>query len=453
VSRRIHLNAFAMNCAGHQSAGLWRHPRDEGFRYTDIEHWVGLARVLEDAGFDALFLADVLGIYDVYGGSRDGALRAGTQVPLGDPMLPVPAMAAATSRLGFGITVSVSYEHPYALARRFTTLDHLTKGRVAWNVVTGYLASAAANLGLGDQLAHDQRYEMAEEYLEVCYKLWEGSWSDDAVVRDAERGVYTDPAKVHDIGHHGTWFDVPGPFLCEPSAQRTPAIFQAGASPRGLAFAGRHAEAVFVSGPSTTVVAKSVAGIRAAAAEAGRDPESVTVFVQLAPVVAETSEAARAQYEEYLAVASTEGALALFGGWTGLDLSGVDPHEPLRHVETDAGRSALASFTSDDPDREWTLAEVTAHLAVGGRGPVAVGSPGEVADEMERWVDETGADGFNLAYAVTPGTFVDVAELVVPELRRRGRMPATPTGGTLREVLGAAGPRVADSHPAAAYRR
>ena len=211
MSRRIHLNAFAMNCAGHQSAGLWRHPRDEGFRYTDVEHWVDLARVLEDAGFDALFLADVLGIYDVYGGSRDGALRAGTQVPLGDPMLPVPAMAAATSRLGFGITVSVSYEHPYALARRFTTLDHLTKGRVAWNVVTGYLASAAANLGLGEQLAHDQRYEMAEEYLEVCYKLWEGSWEDDAVVRDAERGVYTDPAKVHDIGHHGSWFDVPGP--------------------------------------------------------------------------------------------------------------------------------------------------------------------------------------------------------------------------------------------------
>ncbi|GLZ47765.1 N5,N10-methylene tetrahydromethanopterin reductase [Actinomycetospora sp. NBRC 106375] len=453
MSRRIHLNAFAMNCAGHQSAGLWRHPSDEGFRYTDVEHWVDLARVLEDAGFDALFLADVLGIYDVYGGSRDAALRAGTQVPLGDPMLPVPAMAAATSRLGFGITVSVSYEHPYALARRFATLDHLTKGRVGWNVVTGYLASAAANLGLGDQLPHDQRYEMAEEYLEVCYKLWEGSWEDDAVVRDAERGVYTDPAKVHDVAHHGTWFDVPGPFLCEPSPQRTPTIFQAGASSRGQAFAGRHAEAVFVSGPSTTVVAKSVAGIRAAAAEAGRDPESVTIFVQLAPVVAPTAAEARKRYDEYLAVASQEGALALFGGWTGLDLGGLDPHEPLRHVETDAGRSALASFTTDDPDREWTLAEVTAHLAVGGRGPVVVGSPTEVADAMEHWVDETGADGFNLAYAVTPGTFVDVARLVVPELRRRGRMPAIPPAGTLREVLGGAGPRAAKDHPAAGHRR
>ena len=457
MPRRIHLNAFAMNCAGHQSAGLWRHPDDQGFRYTDLDHWIGLARTLEDAGFDALFLADVLGIYDVHGGSRDAALRAGTQVPLGDPMLLVPALAAATSRLGFGVTVSVSYEHPYALARRFTTLDHLTKGRVAWNVVTGYLSSAAANLGLGEQLPHDERYAMAEEYLEVCYKLWETSWDEDAVVRDAGRGVYTDPARVHDVAHHGTWFDVPGPFLCEPSPQRTPAIFQAGASSRGKAFAGRHAEAVFVSGPSTGVVAKSVAGIRAAVAEAGRDPESVTIFVQLAPVVAPTSSEARELYESYLAAASREGAMALFGGWTGLDLADVPPDEPLRHVHTEAGQTALASFTTDDPDspnkdNEWTIDEIAAHLAVGGRGPVAVGSPTEVADEMERWIDETGADGFNLAYAVTPGTFEQVATLVVPELRRRGRMPATPATGTLREVLGGKGPRADASHPAGALR-
>jgi long-chain alkane monooxygenase len=453
VPRRIHLNAFAMNCAGHQSAGLWRHPDDRGHDYTDVHAWVRLARTLEDAGFDALFLADVLGVYDVYGGSRDAAVRAGAQVPLGDPMLPVPAMAAATSRLGFGVTVSVSYEHPYALARRFTTLDHLTGGRVAWNVVTGYLESAAANLGLGAQLPHDERYAMAEEYLEVCYRLWEASWEEDAVVRDKQRGVYTDPAKVHDIAHHGRFFDVPGPFLCEPSPQRTPVIFQAGASAAGKAFAGRHAEAVFVSGPSTTVVARSVAGIRAAVAEAGRDPESVTIFIQLAPVVAETTEAARARYEEYLAVSSREGAMALFGGWTGLDLADVPPDEPLRHVATNAGQTALASFTVDDPDREWTIAEIAAHLAVGGRGPVAVGSPTEVADEMERWVDETGADGFNLAYAVTPGTFEQVAELVVPELRRRGRMPAAPPTGTLREVLGGPGPRAAADHPAGRLRR
>jgi long-chain alkane monooxygenase len=451
VRRSIHLNAFAMNCAGHQSAGLWRHPDDQGHRYTDLEHWTELARVLDRAGFDALFLADVLGVYDVYGGSRDAAVRAGTQIPLGDPLLLVPAMAAATSRLGFGVTVSTSYEHPYALARRFTTLDHLTKGRVGWNVVTGYLPSAAANLGLPHR-PHDERYAIADEYLEVCYKLWEASWEEDAVVRDAERGVYTDPSKVHDIDHHGTWFDVPGPFLCEPSPQRTPVIFQAGASSSGTAFAGRHAEAVFVSGPSTAIVARQVAGIREAAASAGRDPDSLTVYVQLAPVVAPSRAEAQERYDAYRAASSREGALALFAGWTGVDLSEIPPDRPLRYVETDAGRTALASFTTDDPDREWTVAEIADHLAVGGRGPVAVGSPTDVADELEHWVDETGADGFNLAYATTPGTFVDVAELVVPELRRRGRMPAEAPSGSLREVIGGAGPRVPDDHPAAAHR-
>lgn len=432
-SPRIHLNAFAMMCAGHQSPGLWQHPADGGFRYTDLDHWTSLARLLDDAGFDALFLADVLGVYDVAGGSRDAAVRAGIQIPLGDPMLPVSAMAAVTSSLGFGVTVSTSYEHPYALARRFTTLDHLTKGRVGWNVVTGYLASAAANLGLGEQVAHDQRYEQADEYLEVCRRLWRESWEDDAVVRSG--GTYTDPAKVHDIAFHGRWYDVPGPFLCEPSPQRSPVIFQAGASPRGLAFAGRHAEAVFISGPSTTVLAGQVDRLRSAVSDAGRDPASVTVFCQLAPVVAATSAEADALYAEYLASFSLEGALALFAGWTGLDLTGIDPDQPLRYVESDAGRSALASFTTDDPTREWTVGEVARHLAVGGRGPVAVGSGAEVADQMEHWVDETGADGFNLAYAVIPGTFEQVAEHVVPELRRRGRMPAAPVPGTLRERL------------------
>ena len=456
MPRRIHLNAFAMTCAGHQSAGLWRHPDDRGYRYTDLDHWVELARLLDGAGFDALFLADVLGVYDVYGGSRDAAVRAGAQVPLGDPMMAVSAMAAATARLGFGVTVSVSYEHPYALARRFATLDHLTKGRVAWNVVTGYLESAAANLGLRRQLAHDERYELAEEYLEVCYKMWEGSWEDDAVVRDAERGVYTDPSKVHDVDHHGAYFDVPGPFLCEPSPQRTPVIFQAGASSRGLAFAGRHAEAVFVSGPTTTVVRRSVTALREQVAALGRDPESVTVYAQLTPVVAATEAAAREKYRSYLAAGSREGALALFGGWTGLDLADVPPGEPLRYVDSDAGRSALAAFTVDDPDREWTAGQVAEHLTLGGRGPVAVGGPEQVADEMERWIDETGADGFNLAYAVTPGTFADVAEHVVPELRRRGRMPAELPGSTLRQTLAGdrgAGPRLAPDHAGAAHRR
>lgn len=449
---RIFLNAFDMACVGHQSAGLWRHPDDQGYRYRELGYWTELARILEAGGFDALFLADVLGVYDVYGASRDAAVLDAAQFPVNDPTAAVSAMAAVTETLGFGITLSLTYEQPYALARRLSTLDHLTDGRVAWNIVTSYLDSAARNLGLDAQIPHDQRYEIADEYLEVCYKLWEASWESDAVVRDRERGVFTDPAKVHDIEHKGRYFSVPGPFLCEPSPQRTPVLFQAGASSRGVRFAAAHAEAVFVSGPTPQVVRGPVRALRTAAAELGRDPRSIKVFTMVTPVVAETHERAVAKLDEYRRSVSPAGALALFGGWTGIDLAELDPDEPLRYVETDANRSALASFTTAAPERTWTVRELAEEIGIGGRGPVVTGSPTEVADELERWVAEADVDGFNLAYVTTPGTFVDFAKFVVPELRRRGRVPGHVPRSTLRERLGGTGPLLADDHPGAGYR-
>lgn len=451
--RRIFLNAFDMACVGHQSAGLWRHPDDQGYRYRELGYWTELARILEAGGFDALFLADVLGVYDVYGASRDAAVVDAAQFPVNDPTATVSAMAAVTEGLGFGITLSLTYEQPYALARRLSTLDHLTGGRVAWNIVTSYLDSAARNLGLDAQIPHDQRYEIADEYLEVCYKLWEGSWEADAVVRDAERGVFTDPAKVHDIEHKGRYFSVPGPFLCEPSPQRTPVLFQAGASPRGVRFAAAHAEAVFVSGPTPQIVSGPVRALRAAAADLGRDPRSIKVFTMVTPVVGETHDEAVAKLRDYRRFVSPVGALALFGGWTGVDLAKLDPDQPLTYVETDANRSALASFTTAAAERAWTVRELADEIGIGGRGPVLVGSPTEVADELERWVDEADVDGFNLAYVTTPGTFADFAKFVVPELRRRGRVPAEPPRSSLRERLGAAGPLLPADHPGAKYRR
>jgi long-chain alkane monooxygenase len=452
---RIYLNAFDMACVGHQSAGLWRHPEDQGYRYRELGYWTELARILEAGGFDALFLADVLGVYDVYGASRDAAVIDAAQFPVNDPTAAVSAMAAVTESLGFGITLSLTYEQPYALARRLSTLDHLTDGRVAWNIVTSYLDSAARNLGLDAQIPHDQRYEIADEYLEVCYKLWEASWESDAVVRDPLRGVFTDPAKVHDIEHQGKYFSVPGPFLCEPSPQRTPVLFQAGASPRGVKFAAAHAEAVFVSGPTPQIVRGPVQALRTAADELGRDPRSIKVFTMVTPVVAETHEGAVAKLVEYRKFVSDSGALALFGGWTGVDLAQLDPDDPLRYVETNANRSALASFTTAAPERTWTVGELAQELGIGGRGPVLVGSPAEVADELERWVEEADVDGFNLAYVTTPGTFVDFAKFVVPELRRRGRVPDHPDRKeplTLRERLGSSGPLLPADHPGAAYR-
>src|SRR6266481_1652240 len=197
MPKQIRLNAFDMNCVGHQSPGLWTHPRDRADRYNTLDYWVELAKLLERGKFDALFLADVLGVYDVYCGSPDAAIANAVQVPVNDPLLLIPAMAYVTRNLGFGVTCAVSYEHPYTLARRFSTLDHLTGGRIGWNIVTGYLNSAAKGIGLARQPEHDTRYEIAEEYMQIVYKLWEGSWEDGAVLRDRTQRVFARPEKVH----------------------------------------------------------------------------------------------------------------------------------------------------------------------------------------------------------------------------------------------------------------
>ncbi|PRZ42287.1 FMN-dependent oxidoreductase (nitrilotriacetate monooxygenase family) [Antricoccus suffuscus] len=447
MNRKLSLNAFAMACVGHQSPGLWARDDDQSADYTSLEHWIDLARLLEDGGFDSLFLADVLGTYDVYGGSRDEAVRVGAQVPVSDPIPAISAMAAATKNLGFGVTVTTTYEQPYALARRFTTLDHLTKGRIGWNVVTGYLDSAAKNLGFTAQIPHDERYEIADEYLEVCYKLWEHSWEDDAVVRDRERGIYADPAKVHDIGHHGQYYDVPGAFLCEPSPQRTPVIFQAGASPRGRQFAAKHAEAIFVIGPTPAAVRRTTSALREEAEKAGRDPYSIKIIAGLTAIVRESDEEAADLLESYRQSASLSGALALFGGWTGVDLAEYPYDAPLVHITTDANRSALDAFTRD-ADHEWTVEELARWVSIGGRGPVMAGSPTTVADTLEEWQQEADVDGFNFMYVTRPGTFTDIVTHLVPELRRRGLVaPAPATPASLRERLGTGdGARLSAAH-------
>jgi FMN-dependent oxidoreductase (nitrilotriacetate monooxygenase family) len=345
----------------------------------------------------------------------------------------------------------LSYEPPYPLARRLSTLDHLTKGRVGWNIVTGYLDSAAAGMGLGVQARHDQRYEIADEYMEVMYRLWEGSWEDDAAPHDRGRRLYADPAKIHRVRHAGKFYRVDAIHLCEPSPQRTPVLYQAGASSRGRAFAAAHAECVFINGPSPQVVAPQVADLRRRAAANGRDPADLMIFT-LATVITGRSEAeAREKHAEYRRYGDPEAALALFSGWTGVDFSRFKSDDELRYIETEAMRSALQSFTSADPDRVWTVRELAEHVAIGGRGPLIVGSAEQVADTLATWVEATDIDGFNLAYAVTPEGFQDFVDLVVPELQRRGIYKRDYRSGTLREKLfGHA--RLAPPHPAARYR-
>jgi long-chain alkane monooxygenase len=445
MTKEIRFNAFAMNCVGHMAPGLWRHPGDRSNRYIDLDYWTDLARLLERGKFDGLFLADVLGPYDVYRRSPDAAILRGIQIPVNDPMLLITGMAAVTDHLGFGVTCALTYEHPYPFARRASTLDHLTKGRFGWNIVSGYLDSAARNFGLDQQTRHDDRYELAEEYMEVCYKLWEKSWDPDAVRRDKKSGIFADPAKVHGIHHNGTYFRVPGFNLSEPSPQRTPVLYQAGASRRGKEFAAKHAECIFVSAPSSAIVKKYVHDLRRRAEELGRP--NLIVFAMFTIIVAPTEDDAVKKMTEYRSYIDHEGALALMSGWTGVDLSTYQLDEELRPGNSDANQSALDSFTVSDPNRRWKIREIAEFVGLGGRGPVVAGTPVQVADTLQEWVDETDVDGFNLTYAVMPETYENIVELLVPELQRRGVYKNEYRPGSLREKLFGQGPYLPKTHP------
>ncbi|MGM7669587.1 NtaA/DmoA family FMN-dependent monooxygenase [Microbacterium sp. A93] len=446
------LCSLDMMVPTHQSTGLWRHPEADTEQYRDLGFWTRHAQELERAGFDALFLADVAGVYDVYDGSGHTAIRASMQYPTLDPLLAVSALAAATTTLGFGVTASVSYEQPYLLARKFATLDHLTAGRIAWNIVTSYQASAMANLGTTGQLAHDARYDRADEFMEVVYRLWEGTFEDGALVADPASNTYLDPAKVHDAGHAGGYFTVPGPSLTFPGPQRTPFLFQAGSSPRGLDFAAQHAEALFFSGTSPENVRPLTDGVRSRLAASGRPASTLKTITSVTVIAGATDAEARARLQDYAHYVDEDAALSLLAGWTGLDLARYSPDDVLEHVEIEGNRSALQSFTTLDPDRAWTIRDLATFMAIGARGPVIVGSGTTVADELERWLQEAGVDGFNVDHALRGPDLAAFAEHVSPELRRRGLIPATPRGGTVRQrFLGT--DTLPAGHPGARFRR
>lgn len=455
MPKQILLNAFDMSCVVHQSPGLWGHPRDRALAYNTIDYWTDLAKIAERGKFDAVFIADVLGIYDVYRGGPETALERAVQVPVNDPMMVVSAMAAVTEHLGFGITCGISYEHPYPFARRMSTLDHLTCGRIGWNIVTGYLNSAALGMGLTQQTEHDARYDMAEDYMQVVYKLWEGSWEDGAVLRDRTSRRFADASRIHRVTHKGPYFQTDAVHLCEPSPQRTPVLYQAGSSGRGRKFAADHAECVFINGPTQSVIARTVSSLREAAVTSGRDPAELKIFTMMTVITGRTSKEAHEKLEDYRSYVDEDGALTLMSGWTGVDFSKLDPDAPLTFQKTDAQISALQAFTTNaDPGRVWTAREIARHACIGGRGPMLVGSAEEVADGLQDWVAKTDVDGFNLAYAIAHESVADIADLVVPILQERGVFKRAYAPGTLREKLyGPGRARLANGHPASAHRR
>jgi long-chain alkane monooxygenase len=430
----------------------WHLPESTSTRFSELEYWQEMVRELDAAGFDFLFLAEALG----YPMTRDGSvpeavIRESVQMPVHDPIALISGLAATVSRLGFVVTASTTSQTPYLHARTFTTLDHLTRGRIGWNIVTTDQQNALTRLlGIREVMAHDKRYDRATEFVELVLRLWEGAWEDDAVVADKARRVYADPEKVHRIVHEGDYFSFDGYFPAIPSVQRTPTLFQAGTSEKGKDFAARYAECIFTSYRDTASAATHIGDLRARAAEAGRP--RLVVLNGVSIVIGDTAEKARAARAELDGAASRDAAAALFMGWTGVDLTAYDHDVRLADLVAQGSQTTFALW-ADNPATP-TIGALLDLITTESGGFKATGTPLEVADELERIAREGDIDGFLIESTYGGiGTYRRFVDEVMPILRDRGLLPATPRGGSLRERLTAApGPRLDAAHPAAAYR-
>lgn len=448
--KKIHLGVFEVNSINHLTQGIWAHPEQNRVNYNSLQYWIQIAQLLERGKFDFMFFADTYGYPK---GNKELALKEATSIPGNDPMLLIPALAAATEHLSFTMTTSTTFEAPYANARRFATLDHLTAGRIGWNVVTTSNATAGDLFGREDFIPHDERYDRADEYMEVSYKYLEGCWEQDAIKLDRTNRVYADPAKVHMVEHEGVYFKSKGYLSSSPSPQRTPVIFQAGSSDRGRAFAAKHAEGIFLKAPTPEVLREQIKDIRQRAEAYGRDPQSVKIFTGLSVVVAPTKEEALRKHEAYLRFQSKEATLASYTSVTGIDLTALDPAAYFENIETEMGQTHRDRFTKYSKTKKTVQEVIDDFLQKGFRGLTVIGTPDEVADSIQHWVEETGLDGFNLEPYVLPQSYVDFIELVVPVLQKRGIFKQDYEQGSFREKLfGNGQAQLPSHHPGAAFR-
>lgn len=451
MPRQIVLGAFEEFTPNFIS-NAWSHPLSDTAGFATLPYWQDMARQLEAGGFDFLFLAEAIGYPMKDDGSvPDAVLREAVQVPVHDPMTLVSGLAATVDRLGFAVTASTTAQHPTLNARAFTSLDHLTDGRIAWNVVTSDNQQALTRLlGHASITPHEQRYQRATEFLELSFKLWEGCWEDGAVLHDKATRTYADPSRVHRVTHHGEHFDLDGYFTAIPSPQRTPFLLQAGTSPAGRAFAGRFAECVFIQDRDPAVQAANVADLRARAVQHGRDPHDLKVVVSASVVVGSTEEEATRLRADLDATPSRESAAALFLGWSGVDLTRFGMDTTLADVQTEVGKSMLARFQDGNP----TVGQILDRIATSITGMRITGTPESCADQIERTVTATGLDGFLVEYTYGGmASYRGFIDHVVPILRRRGLLPAEPRSGSMRRrVLGHDSDRLPANHPGLAFR-
>ena len=435
--RQIKMVGFlqAQNCS--IAPGSWRHPAG-ATDFTSPEYFQRLGRVMEEAKFHLSFFDDRLALPDIFNDDYREAVANGVRVVKMDPATIVTMIGAVTSRLGLGITYSTTYYEPFHVARLFGTLDLMTKGRAAWNVVTSLNDSEAANFGRTEHLAHDARYERADEFMEVVLGLWD-SWEDGALLVDKAAERFADPSKVHALNHRGKYFSSKGPLPVPRSPQGHPVLIQAGQSGRGRAFAGRWGELIFVVYPNMAAGQKQYGELKAAVAAAGRNPDSVSVCPACYVCVGDSQQAAEEKREYIRALARPVDAVVLLSEALNFDFGAKDMDsefndEELTKLSWSGFRERVISLSGKSNPTVRDFVHFSGRGTIG-EFPIFCGTPKAVADQMEEWFASSACDGFVLAATHTPGAFEDFARYVVPELQRRGLFHREYRGATLRENL------------------
>jgi FMN-dependent oxidoreductase (nitrilotriacetate monooxygenase family) len=435
--REMHLAVFAQGVGAAQS--VWRSPRTRPERVHTLAHWARIARIAEEGLFDAVFVADALNL------SRSIGTDA-TERP--DPIVILSALAAVTGKIGLVGTSSTTYGQPFTVARQFATLDHLSGGRAGWNIVTTAIAAAAGNFGDGELPEHEARYERGEEFVQVVKGLW-NCWRDDALVHDRKEAVYADLGKIRQLDHRGEHFTVRGPLTIPRSPQGWPALVQAGSSPTGMDLAARHADMIFTTQFDLGDARAFAARIRELVDGHGRDPGAVAVMPGITPILGRTEKEARDLARELGDLVRPEATLAfmqqMFGG---IDFTVYDLDAPFPDVRellpAHAGISRPALFMRMAAEENLTLRQVAQRIGLSTGHRSLVGTPDQLADDLEHWFEEGAADGFNLMPADFPEGFAEFVEHVVPRLQDRGLFRKEYTGSTLREHLGAPAPAFAE---------
>jgi len=436
--RQMSLVGFMQAGSTTVYAGSWRHPAAEhGFLTSG--YYQKLGRTLEEGCFDLMFFDDRLAMPGIYGGSVADAVRLGARPVKLDLSVVLGVVAGVTRSIGLGATYSTTYYSPFHVARTFATLDHLSAGRAAWNVVTSVNDSEAQNYGFAEHLDHDERYDRADEFLQATTGLWD-SWEDDALVLDRAAGRFADPEKVHELNHDGRWFRVRGPLTVPRTPQGRPVLLQAGSSGRGRDFAAKWAELIFTGDPDIDIARSHYKDQKERIAVLGRDPDAVKMLPMAYTVVGES----RAQAEEREQVllhdlVDPRASLTLLSELMNYDFSGMALDAPITDeliASVSGVRGLVQNLRQHIGGRQVTLSDLAGHRATLLQGPRFVGTGADVADQMHEWFEGEACDGFVIAATHVPGAYEDVVRMVVPELQRRGVFRDRYPGTTLRDTLG-----------------